>query len=85
MKNIIWQMGDGRLVYFSYASNDVDTKALAAEIKAAGGVDADWTAVAFNQPLPAEPQEAWSLVNGELVATAADVAAFKASQLLKPN
>lgn len=67
MKNIIWQMGDGRLAYFSYHSEDVDTQALAVEIKAANGVDADWTAVAFDKDLPASSQEAWRLVDGEVV------------------
>lgn len=64
MKNIIWQQGDGSLAYFAYA-DDVDTQALALTIKAAGGVDADWEAVAFDRDLPTVRQDTWRFVGGE--------------------
>jgi len=73
VNNIIWQKGDGKLAYFSYA-DDVDTQALAVSLKADGKVDADWNAVAFNKALPATNQEAWVLVNGEVVIDPALVA-----------
>jgi len=66
MKNIIWEMPDGRLGYHLLA-DDADSELEAAILVDDKRVAEDWKAVAFDRVLPETDQELWRFVDGEIV------------------
>lgn len=80
MKNIIWQMPNGRIAVRNL-SDDKDSQAEAAALIASGTIAEDWTAVLFDvQEFPGPPQECWRLVDGALVADPASVPVLSKDQ-----
>lgn len=68
MKNIVWQLPDGKVAIHDLPDG-ADSEAVAAEMLNSGSVDPTWVAALFDaEEFPEPPQHTWVIVGGVLTA-----------------